>query len=1103
MKIRHKFTAAALALLLLLPSVHMTWADTEDVIIFDDLESYDDGYVPNGIKGWGSNADKPVKVKDLNGNKVIAYTGTGNFGQFMYEEYTGKLWASVDVLLPEKFTDFRLQCTNPYGGIPIAYIYIYENGTIKAENYRENGSKQYITLCTDAPVHSGWMRLRFYLDTDAQTMRLYLGDKPQGDAVDFYYKNFKKAVGNYTAEQASAPILKRLQFGTSAAGASDSFYLDNFEISYARAVTTPDPILDIVDVGEEYTFRETVECSVDDGTVRSFPVTWEAAGTPLDVNVLGDYGYVGTSDFINDTVSLTVSVRERTIVSIEDTYETTYQLSNYKMPKTVKALMSDGNYKDVPVTWDSSISTDTLGMKSAEGTVEGFGRVKLFVMVTVYEILYVDNVYDGAALGETYEFPKSVTAKVSGNEKRQVGVEWKEPVLDTSKKGRYTFTGYVEGYAKNITLTVTVYEEAEDDELILDTLLEYYENCLTEGRDVTRYGRSAEEGVLFASGINRATGEHAVWQFENEDIPTTDLASETALVRGLVGMSELTGDEKYEQAVRDAYQYYFDHYVDEKNSMLKWGGHMAVDMRDYSVIEDVSVHELKDHYPYFEMMYEIDPERTRNYIRGIWAGHIHNFQTLEFSRHFSMNNSMSKEMLAKVWDQEFNYPDPYFEATEGLLTFMIAANDYIYSAGLLSELDGDTDALKWAVRLEDMYNKGRNPETGLVPNLFTRTGKGREEIHDVWDPEYTYSGYGDRAHLNLIDLKVKDDFYFQDACFVYAYSNDLSSFCYNPMTCFRIAKHADEETARYLIDESIKTLEGFIRYKYDFSTGKIKPYVIDGTDLTGYVLKKTGYYGDYGTILEPWEMEADYLLAFAQGYSYSQSEIIWSALRNLYSYYGVGDVGTAPGKEMELNLMTDCAEPYVLMGLCEMYETYNCEEYLDLARIVANNIVSQRFIEGYFYEDDKRLYANLNASEPYALVRFLATVKGIGKNIPEYFGSRGLYSFDWYDRSTQTHTKIMSNKMWSLTLAGEILAESIDVAETEITLRVGEKYIFDAMVEPETTEDKTVEWESSDRNVCTIDSDGVLTALAQGEVVVTATAVSGGCSDTVRIRVEE
>ena len=86
-----------------------------------------------------------------------------------------------------------------------------------------------------------------------------------------------------------------------------------------------------------------------------------------------------------------------------------------------------------------------------------------------------------------------------------------------------------------------------------------------------------------------------------------------------------------------------------------------------------------------------------------------------------------------------------------------------------------------------------------------------------------------------------------------------------------------------------------------------------------------------------------------------------------------------------------------------------------------------------------------------------------------------------------------------------IVAESVTLSETEAELTEGETLLLLATVAPDNTTDKTVTWTSSDEAVATVDAEGLVTAVAPGQAVITAACgeVSATCSFTVLARVIE
>ena len=84
------------------------------------------------------------------------------------------------------------------------------------------------------------------------------------------------------------------------------------------------------------------------------------------------------------------------------------------------------------------------------------------------------------------------------------------------------------------------------------------------------------------------------------------------------------------------------------------------------------------------------------------------------------------------------------------------------------------------------------------------------------------------------------------------------------------------------------------------------------------------------------------------------------------------------------------------------------------------------------------------------------------------------------------------------------LSTSIALNQTTATLEVTETITLIATILPENATDKSVEWSSSDESVATIDANGLVTAVAVGEAIITVTTVDGSnLSATCKITVSK
>ncbi len=82
-------------------------------------------------------------------------------------------------------------------------------------------------------------------------------------------------------------------------------------------------------------------------------------------------------------------------------------------------------------------------------------------------------------------------------------------------------------------------------------------------------------------------------------------------------------------------------------------------------------------------------------------------------------------------------------------------------------------------------------------------------------------------------------------------------------------------------------------------------------------------------------------------------------------------------------------------------------------------------------------------------------------------------------------------------------ATSVTVDKTEIKFNRGETYQLNAAVLPEDCYNKAYKWTSADEKIATVDSTGLVTGVAPGEVILTCTSEESGVYATVKVTVHE
>ena len=97
-----------------------------------------------------------------------------------------------------------------------------------------------------------------------------------------------------------------------------------------------------------------------------------------------------------------------------------------------------------------------------------------------------------------------------------------------------------------------------------------------------------------------------------------------------------------------------------------------------------------------------------------------------------------------------------------------------------------------------------------------------------------------------------------------------------------------------------------------------------------------------------------------------------------------------------------------------------------------------------------------------------------------------------------TERTYMADQSWGqfATIIGkgmndDVLATSISLNQSQMSLQVGSTLQLTATVLPDSTTNKVVNWVSSDENVATVDTTGLMTAIAVGSATITATTTDG------------
>ena len=73
-----------------------------------------------------------------------------------------------------------------------------------------------------------------------------------------------------------------------------------------------------------------------------------------------------------------------------------------------------------------------------------------------------------------------------------------------------------------------------------------------------------------------------------------------------------------------------------------------------------------------------------------------------------------------------------------------------------------------------------------------------------------------------------------------------------------------------------------------------------------------------------------------------------------------------------------------------------------------------------------------------------------------------------------------------------VAVKSVKLNKDSKTIEVGKTYDLDETITPNNATNKTLTWTSSDNSIATVDNNGVVTAVSQGNVIIYAISDDGG-----------
>ncbi len=586
--------------------------------------------------------------------------------------------------------------------------------------------------------------------------------------------------------------------------------------------------------------------------------------------------------------------------------------------------------------------------------------------------------------------------------------------------------------------------KANENSKYLDAVREFADNVLKYGRDT--YG--PKHTPLFVDGLNVNTHEPVKWispkgdplvATETEEWIISNFASQQTLLRTLDGLSTLTGDPKYRDTAMQAIKYAFEN-LRTPNGLFYWGHNVAYDAQTDKVYIPYSRnhHGAKTNYPYYELLWQVDPDATKRFIEAFWSAHILDWSNLDFCR-ISVPFS---ETLKLSWDHEYKGGPTFFISKRPWgAGFLSTATSLIHSGATLYQFSKQEQPFVWSERLMRRFMATRNPKTGITAHLYNQSQRmfPNEGMKESFTDPYT---------------TVFPQQPFQENKIVMNFGENWQPLAWISLLLVgdSLGEHGKEFT-RWVLEE----LTAWGNASYRLRDNSFVPILTDGTPIEGVVLEETCSLGLKGDIANPLFAGPSFFWLYAGAYRVTGDAFMWEMVRNIGIGNGFGDIGGNLRKSPELNIDTTSSDVYGLLGFLELYAKTNKSDFLSVARAIADNIVEEKLYKGFFVPSKEHVYTRFDCFEPLALLHLVEALDARKFSVPRVWPTCTMYVSNYRfrygnasDRWYIYELRESSNVPWSLAEAShigdihkveELLNSGVDVDSCDNFTRMTPLYV--------------------------------------------------------------
>jgi hypothetical protein len=216
--------------------------------------------------------------------------------------------------------------------------------------------------------------------------------------------------------------------------------------------------------GEKFNLPSTVKATMSNNTSKNMPIKWDKR--LVSTNSVGTYIYQGKVSGYSKPVALKLIINP-VILSVENIKAVVNQGSEFKLPGTVKVIMSNKKKSEVQVKWDNQvIDTNKSGEYTIKGLINGYNKPVLITLSVEKYIVSIENLDKEINQGDSFNLPSTVEVKLSDNTSKKALVTWKQSNTDINKAGTYDYAGIIDEYNKEVNLSLNVLPIKNKDVLI-------------------------------------------------------------------------------------------------------------------------------------------------------------------------------------------------------------------------------------------------------------------------------------------------------------------------------------------------------------------------------------------------------------------------------------------------------------------------------------------------------------------------------------------------------------------------------------------------------------------------------------------------------------